>query len=243
MKQIPTPQLIRISDPALVPISDASQAIDTSKHYPETLWEEFLRLQLKPRTRQEYSKAIDYFCRSMAPDRSPSTFLQEFLASTKREAILLVLDWRQRLLKEGKASGTINQRISALKSLVEYAGRQEACSFSLREIKSLKSQSYKDTRGVSVEDYRSILAQVDRTTDLGSRDYAILRLLWDNALRREEVVTLDLVDYRRQEGRLMILGKGRMDREPIDLNGGVREAIEDWLGFRRGAWNGMRLYF
>jgi hypothetical protein len=63
MKQIPTPQLIRISDPALVPISDASQAIDTSNHCPETLWEEFLRLQLKPRTRQEYDKKIDYFCR------------------------------------------------------------------------------------------------------------------------------------------------------------------------------------
>jgi integrase/recombinase XerC len=243
MKQIPTPQLIRISDPALVPLakplcqgSAPDVSIDTSNHSPETLWEEFLRLQLKPRTRQEYSKSIDYFCRSMAPDRSPATFLQEFLASPKRDAILLVLEWRQRLLREGKASGTINQRISALKSLVEYAGRQEACSFSLREIKSLKSQSYKDTRGVSVEDYRSILAQVDRTTDLGSRDYAILRLLWDNALRREEVVTLDLVDYRRQEGRLMILGKGRMDREPIDLNGGVREVIEDWLGFRSGMY-------
>jgi site-specific recombinase XerC len=169
----------------------------------------------------------------MAPDRSPATFFQEFLASPKKEAILLVLEWQQRLLKEGKASGTINQRISALKSLVEYAGRQEACNFSLREIKSLKSQSYKDTRGVSVEDYRSILAQVvgnaslqeNRTTDLGSRNYAMLRLLWDNALRREEVVSLDLMDYRGQDGRLMILGKGRVDREPIDLNGGVREAI------------------
>jgi integrase/recombinase XerC len=234
MKQIPSPQLIRIPDPTLVPIFDVS--IDTFSHSSETLWEEFLRLQLKPRTRQEYSKAIDYFCRSMAPDRLPATFLQEFLASPKKEAILLVLEWRQRLLKEGKASGTINQRISALKSLVEYAGRQDACSFSLREIKSLKSQSYKDTRGVSVEDYRSILAQVDRTTDLGSRDYAMLRLLWDNALRREEVVSLDLVDYRRQDGRLMILGKGRVDREPIDLNDGVREAIEDWLGFRSGLY-------
>ncbi len=76
---------------------------------------------------------------------------------------------RQRLLTEGKASGTVNQRISALKSLVEYAGRQDACNFSLSEIKSLKSQTYKDTRGVSVDDYRSILARVDRSTDLGSR--------------------------------------------------------------------------
>jgi hypothetical protein len=55
----------------------------------------------------------------MAPDRSPSTFLQEFLDSTKQQAIHLVLKWRQRILDEGKASATINLRISALKSLVE----------------------------------------------------------------------------------------------------------------------------
>jgi integrase/recombinase XerC len=151
VKQIPTPQLVRISDPVLVSIDPlAPEAINTSNYSQETLWEEFLRLQLKPRTRQEYGKSIDYFCRSMAPDRSPSIFLQEFLDSTKQQAIHLVLAWRQHLLNEGKASATINLRISALKSLVEYAGKQDACSFSLSEIKSLKSQRYKDTPGVSV---------------------------------------------------------------------------------------------
>jgi hypothetical protein len=52
MKQIPTPQLIRIPDPALVSINSlAPGAIDPPKHSQETLWEEFLRLQQKPRTR------------------------------------------------------------------------------------------------------------------------------------------------------------------------------------------------
>jgi integrase/recombinase XerC len=235
MKQIPTPQLIRISDPALVSIaSDMNEAINTPKHSQETLWEEFLRLQLKPRTRQEYGKSINYFCRSMAPDRSPTTFLQEFLASTKREAILVVLEWRQRLLNENKASGTINQRISALKSLVEYAGRQDACSFSLSEIKSLKSQSYKDTRGVSVDDYRSILALVDRSTDLGIRDYAILRLLWDLALRREEVVSLDIDNYL--PARLMVKSKGQFDRQSIDLNPQLEDALDHWVAIREGLY-------
>jgi integrase/recombinase XerC len=128
VKEIPIPQLIRIPDPTLVPIDSLTpEAIDTPDQSRETIWEEFLRLQQKPRTRQEYGKSIDYFCRSMAPDRSPTTFLQEFLASTKQQAIHLVLEWRQCLLDEGKASATINLRISALKSLVEYAGKQDAC--------------------------------------------------------------------------------------------------------------------
>ena len=64
---------------------------------------------------------------------------------------------------------------------MDYARKRGACGFSLADIKALKSDSYQNTRGVSVEDYRSILALVDRTTDLGVRDYAILRLLWDNS--------------------------------------------------------------
>jgi integrase/recombinase XerC len=165
MKQIPTPQLVRINDPALVPIDPlASEAINHPDHSHETIWEEFLRLQLKPRTRQEYGKSIDYFCRSMAPDQSPITFLQKFLHSTKQQAIHLVLAWRQHLLDEGKASSTINLRISALKSLVEYAGKQNACSFSLSEIKSLKNQRYKDNPGVSVDDYSTFRLHEVRLT-------------------------------------------------------------------------------
>jgi integrase/recombinase XerC len=186
MRQIPTPQLVRISSSAPVPISlGKNEAINTPNKSRETLWEEFLRLQLKPRTRQEYGKSIDYFCRfgianaarSMAPEKSPANFLLEFLALPKNAAIHLVLEWRQQQMDEGKASATINLRVSALKSLVEYASKQGACSFSLSEIKSLKTQRYKDSPAVSADDYRSILDLVDRSTDLGIRDYAILLLL------------------------------------------------------------------
>jgi integrase/recombinase XerC len=246
MREIPTPQLVRVSGSALDAIGPIDpltpQAINPPNHSQETLWEEFLRLQQKPRTRQEYGKSIDYFCRSMAPEQSPTTFLQEFLDSTKQQATHLVLEWRQRLLNEGKASATINLRISALKSLVEYAGKQDACSFSLSEIKSLKSQRYKDTPRVSVDDYRSILDLVDRSTDLGIRDYAILLLLWDLALRREEVVSLDIWDYL--PGRLMVNGQGRFVRqsiapgasEAIDLNAQLENALDHWVAIREGLY-------
>nr|WP_202220601.1 hypothetical protein [Okeania sp. KiyG1] len=34
----------------------------------------------------------------------------------------------------------------------------------------------------------------DRSTFSGKRDYAILRLLWDNALRRGEIARLNISD-------------------------------------------------
>ncbi len=132
MRNIPTIQLIRTPDSSLILIdplapSAIANSINTHDRSPlaqaklsEALWEEFLRLQLKPRTRQEYAKAIDYFCRfgvanaarSMSPQQPPATFLSEFLKLSERQAILMVLEWRQRLLDEGKASATINLRIT-----------------------------------------------------------------------------------------------------------------------------------
>jgi integrase/recombinase XerC len=114
--------------------------------------------------------------------------------------------------------------------LVEYAGKQDACSFSLSEIKSLKSQRYKDTQGVSVDDYRSILDLVDRSTDLGIRDYAILLLLWDLALRREEVVSLDIWDFL--PGRLMVNGQGRS----IELSAQLEDVLDHWMAIREGLY-------
>jgi integrase/recombinase XerC len=78
--------------------------------------------------------------------------------------------------------------------------------------------------------YLSILATVDRSTDLGISDYAILLLLWDLALRREEVVSLDIWDY--SPGRLMVNGQGRS----IDLSGQLEDALNHWVAIREGLY-------
>jgi integrase/recombinase XerC len=82
------------------------------------------------------------------------------------------------------------------------------CNFTLIDVKGLRSQKYRDTRGRTVDEYRSVLPEIDRSTILGKRDYAICRLLCDNALRRGEIVSLDRSSFIPQESKLMILGKG-----------------------------------
>jgi integrase/recombinase XerC len=231
MREIPTPQLVKIPNPALELIAP-THIVSLEENRRQEIWEDFLRVQLKTRTRQEYGKAISYFCRSMAPGQSPTIFLQEFLASHQHQALQQVLEYRQRSIEAKLSASTINLRLSAIKALVDYARKRGACNFSLVDVKALKASNYQNTRGVPVEDYRSILALVDRSTDLGVRDYGILRLLWDNALRREEVIAIDLFDYLPQEGRLMILGKGQIDKQSIDLNPGTIEALDQWLKFR-----------
>jgi integrase/recombinase XerC len=117
------------------------------------------------------------------------------------------------------------------------ARKRGLCSFTLIDVKGLRSQKYRDTRGRTVDEYRSVLAEIDRSTLLGKRDYAICRLLWDNALRRGEIVSLDRSNFLPQESRLMILGKGTLELQSklarrlttIDLNQAVVTAINDYL--------------
>ena len=68
----------------------------------------------------------------------------------------------------------------------------------------------------------------DRSTIKGIRDYAILRLLWDNALRRNEICSLDVGDFDKS-GRLSILGKGKIQKSLIDLSPATTIAISQWL--------------
>jgi integrase/recombinase XerC len=75
-----------------------------------------------------------------------------------------------------------------------------------------------------------VLRQYDRSTLKGQRDYALLRLLWGNALRRNEVSLLSVGDFDPDARQLRILGKGRgTQTELIDLGEATVAAIEVWL--------------
>jgi integrase/recombinase XerC len=69
------------------------------------------------------------------------------------------------------------------------------CVYSLEDIKGEKVQRYRDTTGISPEDFKRVLSVPDRDTLQGKRDYALLRLLWGNALRRNEISQLNIGDF------------------------------------------------
>jgi integrase/recombinase XerC len=94
---------------------------------------------------------------------------------------------------------------------------------------------YRYTTGIDAESFSRVLAVCDRNTLIGKRDYALLRLLWGNALRRNEVSQLNIGDFDPESSTLRILGKGRgTQSEVIDLGAGTVEAIALWLEVSRG---------
>ena len=132
-------------------------------------------------------------------------------------------------MQRGLQANTINRRLATVKSMVRMARRLEMCDWTLAEVDSLKVKPYKDTRGVSVEQYGQILSQIDRSTMTGSRDFAMLTLLWENGLRRSEMVGCDVRHFDARLSRLSILGKGREERDWVALMPNSVIAILQWL--------------
>jgi integrase/recombinase XerC len=145
------------------------------------------------------------------------------------EAIAMVLRYRADLVERELKPATINVRLSAVKSLVNYARRVGKCRYTLEDVEGLKAETYRDTTGVSPGSFKQIANQVDQSSLKGKRDIAILRLLWDNALRRAEVCGLSIADYQPGERQLLIKGKGRLSKESISLSVKAITFIDDWL--------------
>lgn len=187
-------------------------------------------------TKAAYAKDLRDFFRFVAEVKEPTKELvKEFLALDQFAALSLVLRYKSHLVNERNLKeATVNRRLAAIKSLVRLGNQLGQCSYTLSEVKGNKVVRYRDTTGVSKEVYRQILAVPERETLKGKRDYAILRLLWDNALRRGEIEKADIKDLDLSGRSLLILGKGKgQQKESVTLSLPTVEAIMDWLQARR----------
>lgn len=69
----------------------------------------------------------------------------------------------------------------------------------------------------------------------GVRNVAIICLLFDLALRRAELVSLDLEDVNLQAKALSIVGKGMTQKTSLILPDPTAKTLETWLQVRGDA--------
>jgi integrase/recombinase XerC len=161
------------------------------------------------------------------------TELGKFLSLDRHKAYALVSRYKGDLIKKELKSATINRRLAAIKSLVSFSYNCGHCEFMLESVKGEKMSAYRDTSGVEPEAFKRVLGGIDRTSLKGIRDYALMMLLWSNALRRSEVSKANIGDFDQKERTLRIFGKGRGNQsEIVSLGSGTVNAIESWLSAR-----------
>lgn len=187
-----------------------------------------------PNTRHAYEKDLKDFFRFIASSDPLPELVTEFLGLDRFRAVTLVLKYKAHLIDRGLKEATINRRLAAIKSLVAFARKMGKCDYTLEDIKCEKVKPYRDTTGISKDAYKRMLAIPDRDTLKGKRDYALLRLLWDNALRRSEISQADIKDLDLEVRALLIIGKGNgSQKEAVSLSRPTVNAILDWLQARQ----------
>ena len=98
-----------------------------------------------------------------------------------------------------------------------------------------KAEAYRDTAGPGVDAVRAMLLKLGELDDAkGARDTAIIRLLFDVALRRGEVRALDVADIDFDAKCLWVTAKGKSGKVKVTMPEPTAAALRAWLDVRAG---------
>ena len=190
--------------------------------------------------------------RSLTSDnsrRAYRTSLLQFLAwcrenGTQAFSRLAVLQYKDTLIRMQKpgtegsrlySPATVNLRLAAVRAFAQEAGdaglldQSEAAA--IGRIRGEKQTGSRLGNWLQKHEVDQVLRSVDRSTVRGKRDYAILAVLFATALRRRELVELQVATIQQRDGQwgfIGLRGKGGKVRN-ISLPGWVRLAVIDWL--------------
>jgi len=138
------------------------------------------------------------------------------------------------LKHKGLGSSAINQRLAAIRHLIDEAKESGVVSPILaNEVKDVKGEKQRGERmgkWLSQKEAQALLRAADTSTLKGLRDRAILACFLGCGLRRSEMGNLNVGQIQRREGRWVLLdikGKGGRVRT-IPMPGWCKEAIDAW---------------
>src|SRR5262249_16567066 len=185
----------------------------------------------RPRTLRAYARDLADFA-GWSGVCSSAEAVRLLLAAGPGGANAAALAWRNDLAARGLAPATIARRLAALRSLCRLARVLGITTWTL-EVEAPRVETLRDTRGPGKDGFPRLPVQLEVRADRkGLRDRAILHLLFDLALRRAEVCSLDLCHLDLQAGAVEVLGKGRSRRERLSLPGPTSQALAAWVQVR-----------
>jgi integrase/recombinase XerC len=194
----------------------------------------------KETTFRTYRQALAVFARFLDVD-SVEAACERLLSCPHGLANKMGLDYKNWLIAQGFSAATVNNRLAALRAVVDMGRTVGMVSWEL-EVKSLKEEKYRDTAGPGEDQIIQKIKVLGQKKDPKSaRDAVILALMGVMGLRRGEVIKLDVGDLDGDQIR--VLGKGKTEVEPVTLPPEVLELMEKWIAFRGWAAGPLFLYF
>jgi site-specific recombinase XerD len=139
----------------------------------------------------------------------------------------------------GVCNGTCNNRLAAIKSLLEYiGGRDPAYSYlyirASEYMRPLKEPERK-VNGMSREAVRAIFAAPDTTTRIGLRDLVLMMLSYGVAARIDEILSLTIRHTHLEAKTPFVILHGKGDKiRSVYLQEGLVEWLERYLKLFHG---------
>ena len=132
---------------------------------------------------------------------------------------------------------------SALRSFLQYARYRGEIRLDLAAVVPCVANWSMPSipRGIAPDQVHRLLSQIDRSTVVGRRDYAVLLLLARLGLRSGEVAFLELEDIDWKAGCLSVHGKSSR-RTQLPLPKDVGDAIVDYLRHGRPRCTSRRVF-
>jgi len=184
-----------------------------------------------PATRAAYGRDLKCF-QGYLTEEVHIDSVQTLISLSAGELNFVIIKYRDHLCEIKLSPATVNRRLGAVRSLFKLA-RLLGFTTAQIEIPNIKSESYRDTRGPGLPAFRRMMTLAAEQHEAKAlRDRAILRLLFDLALRASELVELDVSHIEFEQKRISIKGKGRSHRQYLSIPPTSIEVLGDWVKFR-----------
>lgn len=139
------------------------------------------------------------------------------------------------LVEAGLAPSTVNQRISAIRKLVQEASDNgfldQTIANGIAHVKGVKSAGLRVGNWLGRDQAQAILESPDCQKLKGLRDRAILAVMIGAGLRRSEVAALTIEHIQQRDSRWVIVdlvGKGNRVRS-VPIPSWTKTAIDAWI--------------
>jgi integrase/recombinase XerD len=168
---------------------------------------------MSPHTIQSYRDSLALLLRFLSA-RSKRPVADLDLKDLDPQAILAFLSYLERERKNGAA--TRNIRLSAIHALFRFVASWNPEYLDLAQrVRSIpfKRATQRAIDYLEREEIDSILKVIDRTAQLGSRDYALLATMFNTGSRVQEIADLRACDLQLTKPfQVRLFGKGRKER-------------------------------
>ena len=176
--------------------------------------------------------------------------LKRFLAWLEENQITqpdreAVLKFKKYLQESGLSAGTVNSYLVAVKRFFAYLEGCRKYPNVAKDVKGIKQPKGHLRESPTVSQVKDMLAQIDRSTVQGKRDYAVVNLMARTGLRTIEVIRANIEDVKQEAGEalLFVQGKGRDSKDEfVLLTEASLEPILDYLKVREKAEPGDPLF-